>query len=60
MDEFIVREFVDENGEEIIELDLNRSSGKKRTNGYANHMDEVDTLTQKPRKAKKDFMCVIE
>ena len=60
MEEFVVRKFVDENGEEIIELDLNRSNGKKRENGYANHMEEVDSLTQKPRKAKKDFMSVID
>ena len=59
MTEIIARKIIDENGEEIIELDLNKPWPSKRANTYSSYMDEVENLARKPRKTKKEFIMIL-
>ncbi len=60
MNEIVARKVI-ENGEEIIELDLNKPWPKRRE-GYQSHMDEIENLCyseKKPRKSNKEFIKVL-
>lgn len=60
MREVIARKII-ENGEEIIELDLNKP-WPKRKEKYSNYMDEVENLSlkeRKPRKTNREFIKVL-
>lgn len=60
MREIIARKIVDESGEEIIELDLNKN-WPKRSPKYANHMEELERISalQKARKNSKGFITIL-
>jgi hypothetical protein len=59
MNEIIARKVKDENGDEIIELDLNKPWPKK-SQGYNNYMDEVGKLMKrKTRKKEKEFITIL-
>lgn len=56
----IVARKVIKNGEEIIELDLNKPWSKTRKK-YPSYMDEVDSLSfpERKRKSNQDFITVL-
>ena len=59
MSDIVARKIITDDGEEIIELDLNKKWPSRKA-GYASHMDEIENLTRSPRKSKKEFMMIVD
>jgi hypothetical protein len=59
MHEIIARKIIDENGEEIIELDLNKAWPKKK-HSFTDYPEDMETQEiQKQRKSSKEFISIL-
>ncbi len=45
--------------EDVIELDLNKPWPKAKI-GYGNYMDEVESISRRPRRISKKFIEIIQ
>lgn len=62
MNDIIIRKIIGENGEEIIELDLNKPWPKARKESYSTYMDELEkiySVEKRPRRSSHEFIKII-
>jgi hypothetical protein len=62
MNGIVARRVVNSNGEEIIELDLNKPWPSRSKEKYSNYMDEVERLCveeKRTRKINKEFIKIL-
>ncbi|MCK5282074.1 MAG: hypothetical protein KAK00_01580 [Nanoarchaeota archaeon] len=62
MNEIIARKKIDENGDEIIELDLNKPWPKRASSTYTNYKDDLEKMVLSERNSRrkpKEFITLL-